>query len=248
LALQLAHFVSDEHDCDYLPGARAAEEYRVVAGLQADELDQLLAHGWRRFGAVLFRPACRACHECVSLRIAVADFHPSRSQRRARNRCAHLTVEIGPPHVDDQRVGLYQRWHAEREQSRDWEAAPLDLEEYARQFGPADACAREVSYRDGERLVGVGLCDETATAWNAIYFFSDPAYQRLSLGVNHVLTLIERARRDGKAHVYLGFRVIGCASMRYKAGFLPHQLLEGRPDFGESPRWLPVVGSPEREG
>jgi arginyl-tRNA--protein-N-Asp/Glu arginylyltransferase len=243
LAFQLAHFVSDEHDCDYLTGARAAEEYRVVTGLEAEELDQLLARGWRRFGAVLFRPACGACHECVSLRIAVADFRPSRSQRRAQNHCRHLSVEIGPPLIDDQRLALYQRWHAERERSRAWEAAPLDVEEYARQFGPVDTCAREVAYRDGDRLVGLGLCDEGATAWNAIYFFSDPDCQRLSLGVNHVLTLIDHARREGKAHVYLGFRVMGCASMRYKAGFRPHELLQGRPGLDETPRWLPVVGS-----
>jgi arginyl-tRNA--protein-N-Asp/Glu arginylyltransferase len=55
--------------------------------------------------------------------------------------------------------------------------------------------------------------------------------------VNHILTLIEHTRRSGKAHVYLGYRVLGCFSMRYKASFSPHELLEGRPDPTATPRW-----------
>ena len=237
LALELEHLVTGEYDCDYLPSARATMEYRVLLGLSPAELDQLLAHGWRRFGAMVFRPACQACGECVSLRIPVAGFTPSRSQRRARNRCAHLTVEVGPPRVDDERIALHGRWHAGRERARGWDESVIEMEEYRQQFGMADACAREVLYRDGGKLIGVGICDETADAWSAVYFFHDPDYARLSPGVNHVLTLIERARREGKSFVYLGYRVMGCASMRYKAGFRPHQLLRGRPAPEQRPEW-----------
>lgn len=239
MALELQRFVSDEHACEYLPDARAVLEYRLLVRLGPGELDDLLARGWRRFGPVVFRPACPACNECVSLRIKVADFTPSRSQRRARNRCAHLRVHAGPPCVDRERLALYARWHAAREHRRGWDPAPLGAEEYARNFGFADASAREVTYRDGDHLVGVGICDETPTAWSAVYFFHDPAYTRLSPGVNHVLSLVERARQQGKPHVYLGYRVLGCFSMRYKASFHPHELLLGRPDEHHPPHWRP---------
>jgi arginyl-tRNA--protein-N-Asp/Glu arginylyltransferase len=235
--LQVAHFLSDEHACDYLADRRAITECRVVADVTPEEMDRLLACGWRRFGAIVFRPACRGCGECVPLRIPVADFTLSRSQRRARNRCAHLTVEMGPPRIDDERLALYARWHAEREQARGWPGSALDAADYDRAFGH---CAREVLYRDAGTLVGVGTCDETATAYSAVFFFHEPAQARLSLGVNHVVTLVERARREGKSHVYLGFRVLGCPSMRYKAQYLPHELLEGRPDLDEVPRWRRV--------
>jgi arginyl-tRNA--protein-N-Asp/Glu arginylyltransferase len=241
LALQIAHAVSEEHACDYLPAERAALEYRVLVGLLPEELEGWLERGWRRFGAVLFRPACRACGECVSVRIPVADFHPSRSQRRARNRSAHLTMTMGPPRVDAERLALYARWHQGREQSRGWEAAPLDAQDYARQFGLEEQSTREVLYRDGDRLVGAGICDETDTALSAVYFFHDPAYARLSLGVNHVVRLTEWARQAGKAHVYLGYWVRGCASMRYKAGFVPHERLVGRP-ASEQPAIWSLVG------
>jgi arginine-tRNA-protein transferase len=222
-------------------------EYRVMVGVQPADLDRLLERGWRRFGPAVFRPACAGCGECVSLRIDVRDFHPSRAQRRARNRCAHLEVQMGPPRVDDERLALHARWHAGREQARGWRPVPLDADDYARSFASADACAREVLYRDAGRLVGVGICDETATAYSAVYFFHDPADARLSPGVNHVLTLIERARAEGKAHVYLGYRVLGCDSMRYKAGFRPHELLQGRPGAGEPPRWTRAAGDPEKD-
>jgi arginine-tRNA-protein transferase len=235
--LELKQFQSDEQACDYLPEQRATLDYRVVVDLEPAELEGLLARGWRRFGAVVFRPACRACSECVSLRIPVAEFRPSRSQRRARNRCAHLTVALASPRVDQARLDLHDRWHAGREATRGWEGAPLDVQEYAWQFGVGDPSALEVLYREADQLVGLGICHQTDTAVSAVYFFHDPAHERLSLGVNHVLTLIEYARHTGRTHVYLGYRVLGCASMRYKAAFHPHELLVGRPGPDQPPQW-----------
>jgi len=34
--------------------------------------------------------------------------------------------------------------------------------------------------------------------------------------------------------------VLGCASLKYKAGFRPHELLEGRPAPEEAPQWKPA--------
>jgi arginine-tRNA-protein transferase len=244
LAVELRHFIAEEDDCEYLPRERATLEYRVLSELRPAELEQLLARGWRRFGPVVFRPACRGCHECVSLRLPVAGFRPSRSQRRARNRCRHLTMEMGPPRVDDERLALHARWHAAREKTRGWEGSPLEAVDYTWQFGVGDPCAREVLYRQDGKLVGVGICDETDAAYSAVYFFHDPDCARLSLGVNHVVTLIEKARLEGKSHVYLGYRVLGCPSMRYKAGFRPHELLVGRPGLRQAAEWRRVPGVP----
>jgi leucyl-tRNA---protein transferase len=233
-------FSSEPHACEYLPGETARSDYRLLADPGPGELGRLLERGWRRFGPIAFRPACATCAECVPLRIVVADFRPSRSQRRARNHCAHLNAQLSVPTVDDERLALYSRWHAAREATRGWQPSALDAEEYARSFVASDACARELSYRDAGKLVGVGICDETDDALSAVYFFHDPAYARLSPGVNHVLEVIERARAAAKPYVYLGFRVMGCASMRYKAGFRPHQLLQGRPNDAEPPTWRPA--------
>jgi arginine-tRNA-protein transferase len=226
--------------CSYLDAATASLVHKSLLYVSPEEMDALLERGWRRFGTDYFRPACSPCRECVSLRLPVAGFAPSRQQRRVLRKGASLRVAVGPVVVDAERVALHARWYADRERARGWDASPLDQAEYARQFGAPHACARELAYYDGTRLVGVGLCDETPRAWSAGYFFYDPDFAARSLGVLNVLTLVRLARERGQRHVYLGFRVEGCASMRYKARFRPHELLEGRPGMSEAPRWTAV--------
>lgn len=99
---------------------------------------------------------------------------------------------------------------------------------------------REVTFRDpGDdgRLVGLGIVDEVPDALSAVYFFWDPAHAPPSLGVAHIVRLIEDAQARGFAHVYLGYRVDGCRSLAYKGHFQPQEALAGRPANGEQPVW-----------
>ncbi|HZI12670.1 MAG TPA: arginyltransferase [Myxococcus sp.] len=245
MALLLAHEVEEPRPCSYLPDKQATLENLLMQEVSPEEYEHLLVRGWRRFGPVYFRPACAACNECVSLRVPVEDFRPNRSQRRARAACAHLRVEVGVPRVDEARLALYRRWHSERETSREWGPSPLTKREYSLQFSFPHPSAREVAWYDdtaegGPKLVGLGICDETPNAWSAVYFFYDPDYAHLSPGTANVVFQVELARARGIPHVYLGYRVLACASLRYKGGFRPHELLEGRPALSAPPRWVPA--------
>jgi len=149
---------------------------------------------------------------------------------------------VGPAKVDGARLALYHAWHNQREVSRGWEAMPMTTRDYARDFALSHGFGREVAYWDdeapgGSRLVAVGHCDVTPWSWSAIYFFYDPAYAHDSPGVAHVLNLLTLAAEGGQRHVYLGYWIADCPSMRYKATFRPHELLAGRPESGEAPRW-----------
>ena len=203
-----------------------------------DELGTMLARGWRRFGPCYFRPQCAACSECVTLRVCADDFHLSRSQRRARNRAARFERRVGRPIVDDARLALYRKWHRERELHRGWDPSPLRAERYALDFAFPHPSAREATYWDGDRLVGVGLFDETPDALSAVYFFYDPDLRRDSLGVANVVALVEDARAQKKPWMYLGYRVRGCESLEYKSGFLPHELLASRPADDQNATWI----------
>src|SRR5262249_1836382 len=108
--------VEDPRPCTYLPGVEAQLEVRLMLDVSPEELDQLLERGWRPLGPVYFRPLCRRCDECRTLRIPVAGFRPGRNQRRAARRAARFRRVVGPPRVDTQRLALYTRWHADREQ------------------------------------------------------------------------------------------------------------------------------------
>jgi arginine-tRNA-protein transferase len=240
VARVLHHVVEPPRPCSYLDDRAAQLEVRVMDDVTVQELDALLSRGWRRFGPVYFRPACAACGECVTLRIDVSRFAPSKSQRRAAKNAARLRRVVGVPIVDDERLALYHRWHAQREQTRGWEPSEIDPERYATDFAFPHPAAREVAFRDpddGDRLVGLGLFDETPRALSAVYFFWDPEHAPASLGVANVVTLVAEAREKALPHVYLGYRVLGCASLVHKAKYVPHELLVGRPAFGEPPEW-----------
>jgi arginine-tRNA-protein transferase len=232
--------VEEPHSCAYLPDQRASLEVRVMLDVSSEETEMLLERGWRRFGPLYFRPLCMRCDECVSLRVPAATFTPSKSQRRAARACSRLRRVVGKPSCDRDRLALYEKWHGEREVLRGWKPNPQTAERYALEFAFPHTCAREAAFFDddaGGRLVGVGLFDETPSALSAIFFFHDPAYARLSLGTANVLSLIDDARTQGKEHVYLGYCVEGCDSLRYKASYRPHERLLGRPKFEDEAVW-----------
>ncbi|HET6406953.1 MAG TPA: arginyltransferase [Chthoniobacteraceae bacterium] len=238
------HLPEEREPCGYLAGREATMEYRVMTDVTPGELEWMLIRGWRRFGHLYFRPACPSCAECVSLRIPVDGFEASRSQRRARNRCNHLRIRTCAPIVDEQRLALYHAWHGMREDTRGWRASRIGVEEYTRTFAEPNPCAREMDYYDGDRLVGVGLIDETPSALSSIYFFYHPDVRAIGLGVASVLFEVEYARSRGLTHVYLGYRVRECPSTAYKSQFRPHDVLTSRPTFSETPAWKPPEHGP----
>lgn len=240
MARILQRFIEPPRACDYLPFETAQLEILVLDAVEPPLLEAMLERGWRRFGRVYFRPACAGCSECVSIRIDAARFAPSKTQRRVLRHGARLRRVVGAPRVDRARTDLYARWHEDRERARGWDWSRPSESEYAHDFGMPHRCAREAAFYDDEaggKLVAVGLYDETPNALSAVYCYFDPDYARFSPGVLNVLSLVEDARARAIPHLYLGYRVLGCASLLYKASFRPHELLRGRPRFDEPPIW-----------
>ena len=244
----LKHWQSPPRACSYLSAEHASIEYRLMLGVTPEEMDRLLERGWRRFGPAYFRPACSACAHCVSLRIDVEGFAPSRTQKRIWKHAQRFRVRAGRPTVDSARLDLYQRWHAARAVSRGWDADVIQAEEYFHQFAFPHPCVRELSLYDvvpseaapgpeAERLIAVAVMDETPSALSAIYTFHDPEYARFSVGTAMILLQRSLALSARKRWLYLGYRVLGCPSSEYKKNFRPHELLMGRPDMSEMPDW-----------
>lgn len=237
MARELWQAALDE-PCPYLTDLEATTDYRILTDVTPEEHEQMIVRGWRRFGMQYFRPRCAHCTECVSLRVPVDTFRPTKSQRRAWRKCGRLRVGVGEPRADEERVALFREWHVMRESTRGWKPTTMSLREYAVTFCTPNACAREMAYFDGARLVAIGLVDVTPRALSSIYFFYHPDVAALSLGVASVLFEIEWARRLHCAHVYLGYRVQDCPSTAYKAQYGPHQLLHGRPALDGEPVWV----------
>src|SRR5262245_59338574 len=124
MARVLKHLVEEPRACSYLDDELASLEHDLLIDVTQDELEARLVRGWRRFGPDYFRPRCTPCTSCMSTRIVVGEFLPSKSQRRARQKCSRLRVEIGSPRVDRERLALYHAWHASREDARGWSPSP----------------------------------------------------------------------------------------------------------------------------
>jgi len=216
-------FVSPPARCEYLPGETARLEYLQVERMTSGEYLELLRRGWRRFGHVVFRPACRSCRQCQSLRVPPASFQPHRTQRRIwKTNAGTVSLAIGAPSPSPDARALYEKFHRYQETAKGWPAPDVHGLDG---FFPNPFPIEEWRYSVNGRLVGIGYVDALSEGLSAIYFFYDPDERHRSLGTFNVLSIIEEARRRGLPWVYLGYYVKGCRSLEYKSRFTPNEIL-----------------------
>ena len=224
--------------CSYLPEQTARMIYRIAYELSETRYEQLLSRGWRRFGRTLFRPMCAACRECRSLRVCIPVYTPNKNQRRCVTRNAGLTLLIQKPTVTDEHVTLYNRFHLDMHDRRQWPHREITKAQYYESFLEGQfTFAREFQYRDNGRLIGLGLVDVTASAMSSIYFFHDPDYREDGLGTFSIQKEIEFGRENDRSWLYMGYYIRDCASMNYKNRFRPHELLQRYVADDEPPVW-----------
>lgn len=241
---------SAPHDCPYLPGRQSTSRAFWAERMPGAVYHRFMDAGFRRSGKVFYQPVCAGCRACQPLRVPVATFAASKSQRRCWRRNADLGVTlVVDPAPDAERFDLYQRyvsqWHGKDASDPDegWEAFTSFLYE-----SPVDTV--EYLYRDPADggLLAVGVCDVCADSFSSVYFYHDPAHAHRGLGTYGALYEIEEARRLGVPHYYLGFWVDGCGTMHYKAGFRPNEVLHPdgvwRPNAEPSPhaKWPITAG------
>lgn len=222
-------FVSPPDQCGYLPERRWSLRYEVVGHLSLEEYGDRLRAGWRRFGFSLFRPECSACRECRSLRVDVARFRPSSTQKRVWKRNAgEVAVTVGPPQVSDEKLALYDKYHSFQSVLKGWPEHDAETaEDYVQSFVDNPFATQEWCFYVGDRLVGVGYADHLPIGLSLIYFIYDPDERHRSLGVFNVLSALRWAASHGLPHVYLGYHVADCPSLNYKANYRPNEVLDG---------------------
>ncbi len=218
--IRLTHM--GEQPCPYLPGKVAWSRAFWVERVPPSIYQGFMDANFRRSGKILYQPVCRHCRECRQIRVPVATFQPSKSQRRTWRRNADLLVSHGPPRLTDETFDLYRRYVAEWHR-RDEPEAPDGLRDFLYE-SPVDTV--EYLYREpGGRLVGVGICDLCPSALSSVYFFHEPAEARRGLGTFAALYELAECQRLGLQHYYLGYWIAGAATMHYKANFRPCEVL-----------------------
>lgn len=216
-------YVTAPQPCPYLEGRQERKLFTALQGDQAAALnDALSRQGFRRSQNVVYRPSCPECAACLSARIRVADFRPSRTQRRILRRNSALSRQAISPWATEEQYALFRRYldcrHA------DGGMADMDIFEFAAMIEETPIRSRVVEYREraptGEaRLVAVCLTDVLDDGLSLVYSFYDPDFAARSLGTHVILDHVQIARDAGLPYVYLGYWVPGSPKMGYKARF-----------------------------
>ena len=89
---------------------------------------QLTDMGFRRSGENIYRPWCDGCTECKSVRVPLADFHVSKSQKRVLNRNKDLEVSFELPSCSDEIYALYEDYINQRHS--DGDMYPPSIEQF----------------------------------------------------------------------------------------------------------------------
>lgn len=226
-------FVLRETPCPYLDGRH---ERKLVTELPVGDTalySELSRAGFRRSHRFAYRPACTACEACVPVRVPVAGFRPSRSQRRIANRNRDLATESVRARADSEQYELFLAYLQARH--NDGEMAAMSYADYRAMVEDTVLSTRLLQLRDGGgRLRAACLVDWLDDGPSAVYSFFDPSEPERSLGTEIILRLIAETARHGLPHVYLGYWIAGSPKMAYKARFRPIEALTP-----QGWRWLP---------
>ncbi len=221
--------------CPYLAGKEERKVFTHLVGERAGELNDLLTHGgFRRSQSIAYRPACDACRACVSVRVIVDEFRPTRSMRRIAERNADIIGEMRAGIPTSEQYSVFRGYLDARH--RDGGMADMTVLDYAMMVEDSHVETRIVEYRrrgpdssiNGRgrgQLLAVGLSDVLTDGLSMVYSFFDPDEGARSLGTFMILDHIARARRMGLTYVYLGYWVRGSRKMDYKGRFLPQERL-----------------------
>ena len=217
-------YVTAPQPCPYLEGRMERKLFTALQGDHAGKLnDALSKQGFRRSQNVLYRPSCAECSACLSARIRVADFTPSKSQRRAIRRNKHLTRDAISPWATEDQFNLFRKYLETRH--AEGGMADMDIFEFAAMIEETPIKSRVIEYTapatdmSDPELAAVCLTDVLDDGLSMVYSFFDPIHDRNSLGTYIILDHIRIAREAGLPYLYLGYWVPGSAKMDYKSRF-----------------------------
>lgn len=242
-------YVTGPQPCPYLSGRL---ERKLFTHLRIDKsdatIDTLLRNGFRRSQNIAYVPYCDGCSACVSVRIPVDLFKPSKSQKRIMKRNAAVVAHNVPNTPTGEQYSVFRGYIDDRH--GDGGMADMTVGDFSMMVRDSvvDTCIREYrvprgtspgedaawdewraapsshGHRPGE-LIGAVLCDRLADGLSMVYSFFEPDYREDSLGTYMILEHIEEAKRLGLDYVYLGYWISGSRKMAYKSKFRPQEHL-----------------------
>ncbi len=211
-------YVTAPQTCPYLDDR---QERKLFTSLQCDNAqrlnDKLSKQGFRRSQNVLYRPSCVDCAACMSARIQISDFVPTKSQKRVLRKNSDLSRFMRSPWATEEQFDLFKTYLAHRHS--DGGMADMDVFEFASMIEETPIKTRLIEYFDNDTLIACCLTDVLDDGLSLVYSFFDPNYDARSLGTFMILDHITLAQSSNLPYVYLGYWVPGSTKMGYKRNF-----------------------------
>ena len=229
-------YLTTPQPCPYLPGKQERKVFTHLVGNKAPQINDMLTHGgFRRSQNIAYRPACDGCRACVSTRVLVDRFKPSKSLKRIAAKNSDLVGEELPAAPTSEQFSLFRSYL----DARHYDGGMVDMTalDYAMMVEDTHVSTNIIEYRKrgpdsgitgkGEGpLIAAALTDTLGNGMSMVYSFYDPFESARSLGSYMVIDHINRARKQGFPYVYLGYWVKGSPKMQYKTRFLPQEHLD----------------------
>lgn len=188
--------------------------YRVTA----EELDKLLAKGWRHFGIYFFRYAKvfsdGNVYNVIPLRIRLEKFSLSKSLRRIIKRNKDLNHTISPAVIDNKKINLF-----EIHKSRFKRDQPKSIYTFINQPPTCPYPVMELSIFKDEELIAVSFFEMAKESLSSIYGMFNPKESSRSLGIYTMLLEIDLAISSNKKYYYQGYAYKESSFYDYKKRF-----------------------------
>ncbi|MGA9796122.1 MAG: arginyltransferase [Rhizomicrobium sp.] len=223
-------FLTPGGPCPYLPGRVERKVFARLNGSLAQPLNEALTHsGFRRSQMIAYRPACDGCSACVSVRIVVDAFEPSRGQKRIQKRNADLSRTEVAAEATREQFALLRAYLDSRHAGGGM--SDMGLFDYVAMVEETPVNTHIVEYRkpstgkEPGQLMACALSDVLRDGLSMVYSFYHPGEIARSLGTAMILDHIAAARARGLPYVYLGYWIEGSRKMDYKSRFRPLEAL-----------------------
>jgi leucyl-tRNA---protein transferase len=195
-------------------------QYAYINKLSPQQLDLLLADGWRHFGTYFFRDKLNTLKRelcwVTPIRINLAKFQMSKSHKKLLRRNAQTKVVYRDAFIDAEKEAMFFKHITRFAQNQ-----PSSIFDFLSPNPATEPCHTiEVAlYNENNDFYGVSFLDVGEKATSSIYAMFDPDYAERSPGIHTILAEIEYAQLYHKDYLYLGYAYREPSHYDYKKRF-----------------------------